>query len=77
MLGDAGANLLGFTVGLGLALRLATWQLAVAAAVVVALNVLAETVTLSRVIDAAPPLRWVDRLGRLEPRPAPRSAPRA
>jgi UDP-GlcNAc:undecaprenyl-phosphate/decaprenyl-phosphate GlcNAc-1-phosphate transferase len=77
MLGDAGANLLGFTVGLGLALRLATWQLAVAAAVMVALNVLAETVTLSRVIDAAPPLRWVDRLGRREPRPAPRSAPRA
>jgi hypothetical protein len=28
------------------------------------LNVLADTVTLSRVIDAVPPLRWFDRLGR-------------
>ena len=29
-----------------------------------ALNVLAETVTLSRAIDATPPLRWYDALGR-------------
>ncbi len=75
MLGDAGSNLLGFAIGLGLALRLPTWQLAIAAAAVVALNLLAETVTLSRLIEAAAPLRWLDRLGRLgrrEPRTAPR-----
>jgi hypothetical protein len=34
-----------------------------AAATGVGLNVLAETVTLSRAIDATPPLRWYDRLG--------------
>jgi UDP-GlcNAc:undecaprenyl-phosphate/decaprenyl-phosphate GlcNAc-1-phosphate transferase len=72
MLGDAGANLLGFAVGLGLALRLPTWQLAIAAAAVVVLNTLAETVTLSRLIDGAAPMRWVDRLGRREARPAAR-----
>ena len=72
MLGDAGSNLLGFLVGLGLALRLPTWQLAIAAGAVVALNAVAESVTLSRLIDAAPPLRWLDRLGRLHARSTPR-----
>ncbi|MDP9341502.1 MAG: hypothetical protein M3Q23_05215 [Actinomycetota bacterium] len=70
MLGDSGSNLLGFAVGLGLALRLPTWQLAVAAGAIVALNALAETVTLSRLIEATPPLRWVDRLGRRQAREA-------
>lgn len=65
MLGDAGANLLGFTAGLGLYVSLPDWGVAVAAAIVVGLNALAETVSLSRLIDAAPPLRWFDRLGRV------------
>lgn len=65
MLGDAGANLLGFTAGLGLYLSLPGWGIAVAATVAVGLNVLAETVSLSRLIEAAPPLRWFDRLGRI------------
>jgi hypothetical protein len=64
MLGDAGANLLGFAVGAGLYTVLPWWGTAIAAACVVVLNVVAETVTLSRVIDGAPPLRWFDRLGR-------------
>jgi UDP-GlcNAc:undecaprenyl-phosphate GlcNAc-1-phosphate transferase len=64
MLGDAGANLLGFTVGLGLYLALPGWGVAAAAAAVAALNVVAETVSLTRVIAAVPPLRWLDRLGR-------------
>jgi UDP-GlcNAc:undecaprenyl-phosphate GlcNAc-1-phosphate transferase len=64
MLGDGGANLLGFTVGVGAYLVLPGWGVAVLAALSVALNVLAETVTLSRAIDAVPPLRWFDRLGR-------------
>ena len=63
MLGDAGANLLGFTAGVVLAGALPTWATWPAAAVAVALNVVAETVTFSRVIDAVAPLRWFDRLG--------------
>jgi UDP-N-acetylmuramyl pentapeptide phosphotransferase/UDP-N-acetylglucosamine-1-phosphate transferase len=64
MLGDGGANLLGFTVGVGAYLVLPGWGVAVLAALSVALNVLADTVTLSRAIDAVSPLRWFDRLGR-------------
>lgn len=66
MLGDGGANLLGFTVGLGAYLVLPGWAVEVLAVLAVALNVLADTVTLSRAIDAVPPLRWFDRLGRVE-----------
>ncbi|MGZ4132484.1 MAG: hypothetical protein ACXVWF_05520 [Actinomycetota bacterium] len=65
MLGDGGANLLGFTIGLGLYLVLSDPGVVVAAAVAVAINAVAETVTLSRVIDVVPPLRWFDGLGRL------------
>jgi UDP-GlcNAc:undecaprenyl-phosphate GlcNAc-1-phosphate transferase len=65
MLGDGGANLLGFTIGLGLYLVLPGWGVVIAAAVGVAINAVAETFTLSRVIDAVPPLRWFDALGRL------------
>jgi UDP-GlcNAc:undecaprenyl-phosphate/decaprenyl-phosphate GlcNAc-1-phosphate transferase len=63
MLGDAGANLLGFTAGLCLFHQLHGPAIVLAAVVAVTLNVLAETVTVSRVIDAIPPLRWYDRLG--------------
>jgi hypothetical protein len=63
MLGDAGANLLGFAIGLALYLALpAAWVVA-AAVVALAANVAADTVTLSRVIDLVAPLRWYDRLG--------------
>jgi voltage-gated potassium channel Kch len=63
MLGDAGANLLGFTAGLCLFQVLEGAGLWMAAALSLALNILAETVTLSRVIEVTPPLRWLDRLG--------------
>jgi hypothetical protein len=63
MLGDTGANLLGFTIGVAMFGALTDVQVEVAAAVAVGLNVVAETVSLSRVIDVAPPLRWFDRLG--------------
>jgi len=63
MLGDAGSNLLGFTVGIMLAGALPSWAMWPAAVIAVALNVVAETVTFSRAIDAIPPLRWFDRLG--------------
>ena len=64
MLGDGGANLLGFSAGLALYDVLPDPWVAVAAVVAVALNVLADTVSFSRVIERAAPLRWVDALGR-------------
>jgi UDP-GlcNAc:undecaprenyl-phosphate/decaprenyl-phosphate GlcNAc-1-phosphate transferase len=75
MLGDAGANLLGYVVGVGLLAGLSPLGLAVALVAVLAVHVAAETVTLSRVIRATPPLRWLDDLGRAHVRvdePAPR-----
>jgi UDP-GlcNAc:undecaprenyl-phosphate GlcNAc-1-phosphate transferase len=65
MLGDGGANLLGFTVGLGAYLVLPGWAVEVVAVLAVALNVLGDTVSLSRAIDVVPPLRWFDHLGRV------------
>ena len=64
MLGDCGANVLGFVVGVGTFLVLLLGWLAVVLAAIVVLHVLADTITLSRLIDATPPLRAVDRLGR-------------
>jgi hypothetical protein len=64
MLGDGGSNLLGFAAGLGLADVLPDPWVVLAAAVAVGLNVLADTVSFSRVIDGVPPLRFLDRLGR-------------
>jgi hypothetical protein len=70
MLGDAGANLLGYLAGAEIVRRLPEPWLPVAAAVVIGLNLVAETVTFTRTIEAIPPLRWFDRLGRL-PEPIP------
>ncbi|MGH2722967.1 MAG: hypothetical protein ACRDI0_01660 [Actinomycetota bacterium] len=64
MLGDAGSNPLGLVVGAGLAGFLPTPWVVVAAVVGLALQLAAETITISRLIDAVPPLRWFDRLGR-------------
>lgn len=64
MLGDAGSNPLGFLVGMGLAVVLPTPGLLAAAGAALTVQIVAETVTLSRVIDRVPPLRWFDRLGR-------------
>jgi len=64
MLGDGGANLLGFAAGIALYDALPDPWVAVAAVVAVVLNVVAETVSFSRVIERTPPLRWFDGLGR-------------
>lgn len=64
MLGDSGSNLLGFAAGLWLYVGAPHAGVFALAAIAVSLNVVAETITLSRVIDAIPPLRWVDGLGR-------------
>ena len=64
MLGDGGANMLGFAAGIGLYEILPDPWVVVAACVAVLLNALAETASFSRVIERTPPLRWVDALGR-------------
>jgi hypothetical protein len=76
MLGDAGSNPLGFLVGLGLAVVLPTPALLVAAGIALLLQVAAETVTISRLIAAVPPLRWFDGLGRLHEPRRPAESPR-
>lgn len=65
MLGDCGANLLGFIAGVHLAASLPRWAILPAGLVAVALNVVADTVTFSRVIEGARLLRWFDRMGRI------------
>ena len=65
MLGDAGANLLGFVLGFTAFATLSTSWMAAALVVVLLLNALAETVTLTRIIRATPPLRWMDDLWRI------------
>jgi hypothetical protein len=65
MLGDAGANVLGFVLGFLLFRRLSTLGMAIALGIVLVLHGLAETVTLTRIIRAVPPLRWLDDLWRL------------
>jgi UDP-N-acetylmuramyl pentapeptide phosphotransferase/UDP-N-acetylglucosamine-1-phosphate transferase len=76
MLGDAGSNLLGFVLGAAAYAELSGVWVFVGAAVAIGLNLLAETVTLSRCIDAVAPLRWLDRLGRLTVEAAPPEPPR-
>jgi UDP-GlcNAc:undecaprenyl-phosphate/decaprenyl-phosphate GlcNAc-1-phosphate transferase len=64
MLGDTGANVIGAVLGLAVVLGASEgWRLVVMLALL-ALNVAAELVSFSRVIDAVPPLRAFDRLGR-------------
>lgn len=66
MLGDAGANAYGALLGAALAGRVAAQSRRIAAlGVLVALTAASELVSYSAVIDATPPLRWADRLGRL------------
>jgi hypothetical protein len=65
MLGDAGANVLGAALGLGVVLTCAPRTRLVVLGVIAGLNLLSEFVSFSRVIDAVAPLRFLDRTGRL------------
>jgi hypothetical protein len=65
MLGDAGANVLGAVLGLGVVLTCSPGVRTVVLVIVAALNLASEWVSFSRVIAAAPPLRAADRWGRL------------
>lgn len=65
MLGDTGANVVGANLGLAVVLTTqASTRTAVLAAVLV-LNLLSERISFSSVIERTPPLRALDRLGRL------------
>jgi UDP-N-acetylmuramyl pentapeptide phosphotransferase/UDP-N-acetylglucosamine-1-phosphate transferase len=66
MLGDAGANALGAVVGT-LLLAGPVWLLLAAVAVLLALQLLSERVSFSRVIDGNRVLRAADRFGRRDP----------
>ena len=64
MLGDAGANVLGGVIGLGVVLTTAPSTRTAVLVGVAALNVVSELVSFSRVIDGVAPLRALDRAGR-------------
>lgn len=64
MLGDTGANVIGAVLGLGVVLGLGGTARAVVLVVLIVLNVSAEIVSFSRVIERVPPLRAFDRLGQ-------------
>ena len=64
MLGDAGANALGAVLGLGVVLTTSPGARIATLVTVAALNLVGEVVSFSRVIDAVPPLRALDRAGR-------------
>jgi hypothetical protein len=64
MLGDAGANPMGLIAGLLITLGLPLWALATYTLVVLALNLVSERVSFSRVIEGNAFLRRLDRLGR-------------
>jgi UDP-N-acetylmuramyl pentapeptide phosphotransferase/UDP-N-acetylglucosamine-1-phosphate transferase len=66
MLGDAGANALGALLGLALVERVGSRAgRAAALAVLAGLTAASEVVSFTAVINAVPPLRALDRLGRL------------
>jgi UDP-N-acetylmuramyl pentapeptide phosphotransferase/UDP-N-acetylglucosamine-1-phosphate transferase len=64
MMGDTGSNLLGAAAGAALVMGLPLWGRAIAAALLLALNLLAERWPLGEVIARVPALRWADELGR-------------
>jgi UDP-N-acetylmuramyl pentapeptide phosphotransferase/UDP-N-acetylglucosamine-1-phosphate transferase len=76
MLGDTGANVIGAALGLGVVLGTEESTRITIMLLLLALNVAAELVSFSEVIDRVPPLRWFDRLGGLH-RVPPASGPAA
>jgi UDP-GlcNAc:undecaprenyl-phosphate/decaprenyl-phosphate GlcNAc-1-phosphate transferase len=71
MLGDAGANLAGAVAGVTLLVTLGEEARLIALALVAALTVYGEFRSISDAIERIPPLRAVDRLGRLPERRGP------
>jgi UDP-N-acetylmuramyl pentapeptide phosphotransferase/UDP-N-acetylglucosamine-1-phosphate transferase len=79
MLGDSGANALGAMLGVAAAATLSRPARAAVLATVAGLTAASEMVSFTKVIDRAPPLRWLDQLGRRPAGPgaARQAAPRA
>jgi UDP-N-acetylmuramyl pentapeptide phosphotransferase/UDP-N-acetylglucosamine-1-phosphate transferase len=65
MLGDTGANAIGAVLGFGVVVTATPTARAATAVALLALNLVSEVVSFSRVIDRVAPLRVLDRLGRL------------
>lgn len=66
MLGDAGSNLIGATIGFGICLALSRflfWRIVVLV-VVMFLNLLSERFSFSRIIETSKILSWIDKTGR-------------
>ncbi|ADU51266.1 hypothetical protein Tmar_1153 [Thermaerobacter marianensis DSM 12885] len=70
MLGDAGSNALGAALGWAVAAFVPPAAHLPVLAGLIALHLLGEFASLSRIIDALPPLRWLDRLGTRPHAPA-------
>ena len=68
MLGDTGANLLGAVLGLTVVLETSRPVRTAVLVVLVLLNLASERVSFTKVIDATPGLRHLDRLGRVKRR---------
>jgi UDP-GlcNAc:undecaprenyl-phosphate GlcNAc-1-phosphate transferase len=68
MLGDTGANVIGAVLGLGVVLGRGETTRVTALVVVVVLTILAEAVSISKIIDRTRPLRVLDRLGATQAR---------
>ncbi|MEI2638025.1 MAG: hypothetical protein V9F03_03340 [Microthrixaceae bacterium] len=64
MLGDAGANPLGAALGLAVVITQSTTVSIGVAVFLLAMNLLSERVSFSKVIQSTPPLRFIDNLGR-------------
>lgn len=73
MLGDVGANVLGGAAGLGLAIALSPVARLMAVALLLAVHLVCERVSLTDVIAGNRVLAWLDRIGtaHLAPFPAP------
>jgi UDP-N-acetylmuramyl pentapeptide phosphotransferase/UDP-N-acetylglucosamine-1-phosphate transferase len=70
MLGDTGANVIGAALGLGVVLGTEESTRIAVMLLLLLLNVAAELVSFSDVINRVPPLRWFDQLGGLHRAPS-------
>jgi hypothetical protein len=67
MLGDVGANVLGACLGLGVVLTCSYEARVIVLVAVASLNLVGELSSFTRIIDAVPVLRAIDRAGRRDP----------
>lgn len=65
MMGDVGANVLGASLGIGVVLTGSPMVRNITLLVLLVLNAMSEAVSFSSVIERLPPLRMLDRWGRL------------